>query len=224
VNHQANTDDTNAKKAPWYSDFIEGGELAKNVVRDAYDAVTWKSIGRMTMDRFPFLEWMQTYTLVKFLKDAQAGFVVATLVIPQVRNKSQQGHNDSRREVGKFRRRTDRVSCILAIYLYLAGYELRQYCGPTIRCRTLRRLLATHHIRLRWFFKTDCRRSRGDHFAPRLSVYPVVLEVVRRNKRCQRYGAGEIQEDNKQRLPRHLHSLSLSLSLTHARTHTQNHR
>ena len=37
------------------------------------------------MDRFPFLEWMQKYTLVKFFKDAQAGFVVATLVIPQVR-------------------------------------------------------------------------------------------------------------------------------------------
>jgi hypothetical protein len=86
-NTKQNTDDTNANKAPWYSDFIEGGELAKNIVRDAYDACTWKSIWRMTMDRLPFLEWMQTYTLVKFLKDAQAGFVVATLVIPQVRNK-----------------------------------------------------------------------------------------------------------------------------------------
>ena len=63
------------------------------------------------MDRLPFLEWMQTYTLVKFLKDAQAGFVVATLVIPQVRNKEPKGHDDSRREVGKVRRKTDRVSC-----------------------------------------------------------------------------------------------------------------
>ena len=46
------------------------------------------------MDRFPFLEWIQTYTLVKLLKDAQAGFVVATLVIPQVRIKEPKGHDD----------------------------------------------------------------------------------------------------------------------------------
>ena len=86
-NTKGNTDDTSTNKAPWYSDFVEGGEIAKNIARDAYDAVTWQSIWRFTMDRLPFLEWMQTYTLVKFLKDAQAGFVVATLVIPQVRNK-----------------------------------------------------------------------------------------------------------------------------------------
>ena len=46
------------------------------------------------MDRFPFLEWMQTYSLVRFIKDAQAGFVVATLVIPQVRNKEPKGHDE----------------------------------------------------------------------------------------------------------------------------------
>jgi hypothetical protein len=82
---QTNADDTNTNKAPWYLDFIEGGDLAKNIVRDAYHACTWKRIWRMTMDRLPFLEWMQKYTLVKFFKDTQAGFVVATLVIPQVR-------------------------------------------------------------------------------------------------------------------------------------------
>lgn len=95
-NNNANIDDTKTTKAPWYSDFIEGGELAKGIVRDVYHAVTWASIWRFTMDRFPFLEWMQTYSLVKFLKDAQAGFVVATLVIPQVRNnKEPKGHDET---------------------------------------------------------------------------------------------------------------------------------
>ena len=70
-NTKANTDDTDTNKAPWYSDFIEGGELAKSIVSDVYDACTWASIWRFTMDRFPVLEWMQTYTLVKFLKDFQ---------------------------------------------------------------------------------------------------------------------------------------------------------
>ena len=73
------------------------------------------------MDRLPFLEWMQTYTLVQFLKDAQAGFVVATLVIPQVRNKEPCKDD---RKVRKFRRNTDHVSFIWAMYSYLAGYEL----------------------------------------------------------------------------------------------------
>ena len=101
-NHSANTDDTNRKKAPWYSDFIEGGELAKSIVRDVYLAFTWASVWQMTMDRFPFLRWMQTYSLVRFMKDVQAGFVVATLVIPQVRNKEPSGHDD--RKVRKCRR------------------------------------------------------------------------------------------------------------------------
>ena len=34
-NTKANIDDTNTNKAPWYSDFIEGGELAKIGMRDA---------------------------------------------------------------------------------------------------------------------------------------------------------------------------------------------
>jgi hypothetical protein len=101
-NHSANADDTNRKKAPWYSDFIEGGELAKSIVRDVYLAFTWASVWQMTMDRFPFLRWMQTYSLVRFVKDVQAGFVVATLVIPQVRNKEPSGHDD--RKVRKCRR------------------------------------------------------------------------------------------------------------------------
>ena len=175
-NTNANTDDTNTTKAPWYastvSDFKEGGELAKGIVRDVYAAITWASVWRFTMDRFPFLEWMQTYSLVRFIKDCQAGFVVATLVIPQVRNKEPKDHDD--KTVRKIRSNTDHVSPIWAIYLYLAGYELRRYCGPPTRCRTLYRLRATPRIRLVWFFKADCRRSGGDHFAPRLSVYPFV--------------------------------------------------
>jgi Sulfate permease family len=107
-NTKGNADDTSTNKGPWYSDFVEGGEIAQNIARDAYDAVTWKSIWRFTMDRLPFLEWMQTYTLVRFIKDAQAGFVVATLVIPQVRNKEPcKGHDD--RKVRIFRRNTDHV-------------------------------------------------------------------------------------------------------------------
>jgi hypothetical protein len=121
-NTKATTDVTNTNEAPWYSDFTEGGELAKNLARDFYHACTWKSIWRLTMDRLPFLEWMQTYTLVQFLKDAQAGFVVATLVIPQVRNKEPCKGD---RKLRKFRCNTDHVSFIWAMYSYLAGYELR---------------------------------------------------------------------------------------------------
>ena len=113
-NTKGNTDDTSTNKAPWYSDFVEGGELAKNIARDAYDAVTWKSIWRFTMDRLPFLEWMQTYTLVRFIKDAQAGLVVATLVIPQVRNKEPCKDHDGR-NVRVFRRNTDHVSLLFVL-------------------------------------------------------------------------------------------------------------
>ena len=120
--NNANIDDTKTTKAPWYSDFIEGGELATSIARDVYHAVTWASIWRFTMDRFPFLEWMQTYSLVKFLKDAQAGFVVATLVIPQVRNKEPKGHD----EMGTCEKSGAILimSLLWAIYSYLAGYEL----------------------------------------------------------------------------------------------------
>jgi hypothetical protein len=128
-NTKGNTDDTSTNKAPWYSDFVEGGELAKNIARDAYDAVTWKSIWRFTMDRLPFLEWMQTYTLVRFIKDAQAGFVVATLVIPQVRNNELcKGHDD--RKVRIFRRNTDHVSPLCAIWQGMSYADIA--CLPLV--------------------------------------------------------------------------------------------
>ena len=80
------------------------------------------------MDRLPFLEWLQTYTLGRFFKDCQAGFVVATLVIPQVRNKEPcKGHDD--RELRIFRRNTDHFSPVCPLwqgmsYADIAGLPL----------------------------------------------------------------------------------------------------
>jgi hypothetical protein len=55
----------------------------KEYAATRYSKFTWKAILAFCQRRLPITEWLPEYRLWKFIKDLQAGLVVACMLIPQ---------------------------------------------------------------------------------------------------------------------------------------------